>query len=109
MPEPTPAMTHKEKREERHEERHEERQKNKGEGEIHSGSALKNFDAFLDAHPGIQSDLRGNPQLANDPNYIKSHSDYQTFLKSHPYVHEELKKNPAGTINRENKYEKKHD
>jgi hypothetical protein len=111
-PEPTP-MTRKETREERHEERHKERQdereKRKESGEVHSGSLLKNFDVFLDAHPSIESDLRANPQLANDPSYIKNHPDYQTFLREHPFVKQSLQENPAKTIKRETRYDKKHD
>ena len=79
-----------------------------GTGEVHTGSGLKNLDAFLDAHPSIEADLRGKPQLANDKDYIKSHPDFETFLKTHPYVHQSLKDNPAGIINREHKYEEKH-
>lgn len=111
-PEPTP-MTRRERREERHEERHkereEEREKRKESGEVHTGSLMKNFDVFLDAHPSIESDLRANPKLANDPNYIKSHPDYQTFLREHPYVRQSLQENPAKTINREKRYDQKHD
>ncbi len=107
-PEPTP-MTRKERREERHEERHEEREHRKESGEVHSGSLLKNFDTFLDTHPSIESDLRANPQLANNPNYIKSHPDFQTFLREHPYVKQSLQENPAGTVKRETRYDKKHD
>ena len=112
VPEPTP-MTRKERREERHEERHKEREEGREKrtesGEVHSGSAMKNFDTFLDAHPSIESDLRANPKLANDPNYIKSHPDYQTFLHEHPYVKQALQENPAGTVHRETRYDKKHD
>src|SRR5207245_2288938 len=34
---------------------------------------LQNFDQFLDSHPQIASDLKKNPSLIDDQNYLNSH------------------------------------
>ncbi len=47
---------------------------------------LTNFDRFLDSHPGIARDLRQNPALVNDPNYLAQHPELAQFLQRHPGV-----------------------
>ncbi len=67
---------------------------------------LANFDKFLDSHPNIAQDLKSNPGLVNDPNYISQHPELQQFLASHPGVREELKENPRFFMNRERRFER---
>ncbi len=67
---------------------------------------LRNFDGFLDSHPSIAKDLRSNPNLINDSNYLSQHPELQEFLNNHPGAREELKENPRAFLNRERRFER---
>jgi S1-C subfamily serine protease len=51
---------------------------------IDSGNDLKDFDKFLDAHPDMLPDLKRDPTLIIDPNYLAEHPDLKRFLTIHP-------------------------
>jgi S1-C subfamily serine protease len=51
---------------------------------IDRNSDLKDFDKFLDAHPDILPDLKRDPTLIIDPNYLAAHPDLKRFLTAHP-------------------------
>lgn len=70
-------------------------------------SELKKFDKFLDKHRTIESDLRTNPSLVDDSQYLASHRDLQNFLRKHPNISADLRSNPNYFMRRENRYEKK--
>jgi hypothetical protein len=55
---------------------------------------LATFDAFLDGHPEIAEQVRKNPSLVDDREYVNSHPELQVYLQDHPRVREELAKNP---------------
>lgn len=67
---------------------------------------LNNFDRYLDDHPQISRELRNNPNLINDPNWLAQHPSTQQFLKNHPGVNEEIRENPTQYMNRENSFER---
>ena len=52
---------------------------------------LARFDQFLDGHQEIAQQLRQDPSLVNDQNYVRGHPELQTFLQDHPGVREEIK------------------
>src|SRR5216683_2158188 len=47
-------------------------------------SDLKDFDKFLDDHPAVVPDLRRDPSLMVDPDYLEQHPDLKQFLTTHP-------------------------
>lgn len=49
----------------------------------HSGD-LTDFDKFLDDHPAIVPDLKRDPALLTDPDYLVGHPDLKQFLTTHP-------------------------
>ena len=51
---------------------------------IDRSSDLKDFDKFLDDHPDIVPDLKRDPSLIVDPNYLAEHHDLKRFLTTHP-------------------------
>ena len=71
------------------------------------GYELKNFDTWLDKHPQIGQELRSNPSLVNDPNYVNSHTELKGFLDHHQSVREELRENPRAFMKAEGTYENK--
>lgn len=57
-------------------------------------SELASLDRFLDGHPGIAQDLRRNPSLVNNGDYLEDHKELREFLRDHPAIREELRENP---------------
>lgn len=63
------------------------------------------FDKFLDHHKSIEKDLQKDPNLVNDPKFIKNHHDLQSFLEKNPGVSEELRENPPDFMRQESRFE----
>jgi len=68
---------------------------------------LARFDQFLDNHREIAEQLRHDPSLVNDQNYVQEHAELQTFLQDHPGVREEIKENPNYFMRQENRYDRR--
>jgi phage-related protein len=66
---------------------------------------IASMDQFLDSHPDVARDLRRNPDLVNDNNYLRQQHDLDAFLDAHPAVKEELKETPTYFMRRENRFE----
>jgi hypothetical protein len=67
---------------------------------------LASFDQFLDGHPQINKDLRKNPGLINNREFLENHPQLRDYLEDHPKVREELKENPRAFMSREKGSEK---
>ena len=52
------------------------------------------FQDFLQSHPKVSTDLRANPNLANNKKYLEKHDELAKFLKRHPDVKRELVSHP---------------
>ena len=63
------------------------------------------FDQFLDQHPDIDQQLRSNPSLVNNADFVENHPDLGKFLAGHPEVREELKENPSNFMHREQRFD----
>jgi phage-related protein len=70
---------------------------------------LANFDRFLDSHPEIAEQLRKDPSLADNREYLQNHPELQEFLQNHPGVREEMKENPNAFMRREDRYDRTED
>jgi len=68
---------------------------------------LANMDRFLDGHPEISEQLRKNPSLVNNKEFVENHPALQQFLANHPGVREEYKENPNGFLNREQAFDRR--
>src|SRR5690348_9208431 len=67
---------------------------------------VASMDQFLDSHDRIERELKANPSLINNVDYLKKHQDLRAFLSSHPAVREEFTENPSLFMNREGQYER---
>jgi len=67
---------------------------------------LNNFDRYLDDHPEVARELRNNPRLIDNPNWLAQHPSTQQFLNSHPGVRQQLAENPNRFVNREERFER---
>jgi hypothetical protein len=48
--------------------------------------ALREFDRFLDHHPLIEDDLRLNPRLVNEENFLSRNSELKAFVQGNPAI-----------------------
>lgn len=65
---------------------------------------LAQFDQFLDAHPEIAEQLRKDPSLSNNREFIKNHPALQTYLHDHPQTRDALKDDPNTFMSAENRF-----
>src|SRR4029077_10204284 len=72
-----------------------------------SRQELARFDQFLDNHQEIAQQLRHDPSLVNDRNYVQGHPELQAFLQDHPGVREEIKEDPNYFMRQENRYDRR--
>ncbi len=64
------------------------------------------FDQFLDSHREVSEQLRRDPSLVKDQQFLQSHPALQSFLQDHPTVREDLQRNPNAFMRQENQYDR---
>ena len=70
---------------------------------------MASFDSFLDKHPEIAEQLRRNPSVVDDREYVNNHPELQAYLQDHPQVREELRENPRAFMRQENRFDRRDD
>ncbi len=60
---------------------------------------------FLDSHPEIAGQVRKDPSLLDNRNFVKNHPSLQTFLQDHPGIHDEVAQNPDAFMHRVNDFD----
>src|SRR2546423_2833786 len=66
---------------------------------------IANFDAFLDAHVDIDVQLRANPSLLNNAEYLENHPQLRAFLDEHPRIRQEARENADLLVRRQNRFD----
>jgi hypothetical protein len=51
------------------------------------------FNRFLDSHPEIAEQLRRDPSLADNPDFLRNHPALRDYLRDHPGVRDEIRQN----------------
>jgi len=69
---------------------------------------VKSYDDFMHSHPQVAEQLRKDPSLANNPQFIQSHPQYEQYLKEHPGIRTDLEKHPENFVNRAAAYNEYH-
>jgi hypothetical protein len=70
---------------------------------------LSSADRFFDTHPEIAEQLRKDPSLVNNKEFVKSHPDLQTYLQQHPGVNQEISENPNAFMRQEQRFDRQED
>src|SRR5580700_334659 len=70
---------------------------------------LASADRFFDTHPEIAEQLRKDPSLVNNKEFVKNHPDLQTYLQRHPGVNQELSENPNAFMHQEQRFDRQED
>jgi len=68
---------------------------------------LANFDGFLDKHPEIAEQLRKNPTLADNKEFLQNHPALQQFLQEHQGVREQLAQDPRVFMREEDRFDRR--
>jgi phage-related protein len=70
---------------------------------------LANMDHFMDSHPEIAEQLRKDPSLVDNKQFVQGHPALQEFLANHPGVREEYKENPNAFMHQEQRFDQRED
>jgi phage-related protein len=70
---------------------------------------LAKMDQFLDSHPELAEQLRKDPALINNQQFVEKHPELQEFLQSHPGIREEFRENPAAFMRQEERFDRRED
>jgi len=70
---------------------------------------LARFDQFLDSHREIADQVRKDPSLVNNEEFLEKHPALQTFLQDHQGIREEIKENPSAFMRQENRFDRRED
>ena len=68
-------------------------------------SEMAQFDAFLDAHADIDAQLRANPSLLKNEEFLETHPQLQSFISRHPQVQTQVMQNPSLLMERERRFD----
>jgi hypothetical protein len=67
---------------------------------------LANFDRFMDSHPEISEQLRKDPSLVKNEEFVRNHPALQEYLQQHPEVHEQITENPNRFMRQEQRFDR---
>lgn len=70
---------------------------------------LSAFDSFLDSHPEVADQVRKDPSLVNNEEFVENHADLKRYLQDHPELREDLNQNPSAVMHQEQRYERRED
>jgi hypothetical protein len=70
---------------------------------------LASFDRFLDSHPEIAEQLRRDPSLVKNEDFVRDHRELQDYLQQHPGVREEIGENPDRFMHQERRFDRQED
>jgi phage-related protein len=68
---------------------------------------LANMDQFLDSHREVAEQLRKDPSLIDNRQWVEKHPALQEFLETHPGVREEFRENPNAFMQREERFDRR--
>lgn len=102
-------VMHQEQRYERTEDAQNDRNPNRDRDNDITRRELAITDQFLDSHPEIAEQLRKDPSLADNKDFVRSHPALQEFLDHHSEIREELRENPNAFMSAEHGYDRRED
>ncbi len=60
------------------------------------------MDRFMMNHPQIQQELKNDPSLINNPQWLAKHPEVNQWMSQHPAMRSAALQNPTALVNREN-------
>ena len=77
-----------------------------GPGRENNRAHLAEFNRFLDSHREIAEQLRKDPSLANNPQFVDNHPALQSFLRNNPEVRQDLRQNANAFMQEEDRIDR---
>ena len=71
-------------------------------------NSYQQFEHFLRTDPQAAEQIKKNPQLLNDPNFLSQHPGLDKYMKTHPNMAEEAKADPGKLMQQTHQAAKKH-
>jgi hypothetical protein len=65
---------------------------------------LAQFTRFMDSHREVAEQLRRNPSLGDDRQFVQNHPELQTFLQDNPGVRDQIRQDPNAFMQREEQF-----
>jgi GrpB-like predicted nucleotidyltransferase (UPF0157 family) len=92
-----------------HQEDRFDRREDRGRDNDVTRRELANMDRFMDSHPEIAEQLRKDPSLVDNRQFVQNHPELRQFLADHPGVREEYKENPNAFMHQEERFDRRQD
>jgi hypothetical protein len=70
---------------------------------------LARFDQFADSHREIAEQLRKDPSLVNNREFVENHPALQAYLQDHPGIRQEMRENPNAFMRQEDRFDRHQD
>ena len=70
---------------------------------------LASFNQFLDSHRETAEQLRKDPSLADNQQFLKNHPALQSYLQDHPEIRQQLQQDPNAFMRDEDRYDRRED
>jgi hypothetical protein len=67
---------------------------------------VASFDRFLDGHREIAEQVRKNPSLVDNRDFVQSHPALETYLHDNPGVRDQLRQDPNAFMHQEDAYDR---
>ena len=99
------AFMRREERYDRQEDRDRDHDRDRDRDRDLTRKDLQEMDRFLDRHPEVAEQLRKDPSLIDNREWVAGHSDLREFLEKNPQVREEFRENPNQFMRAEDRYD----
>ncbi len=96
----------------RQEERSDSREVDRDRGINRAGTnreEVARFDQFLDSHRETAEQLRKDPSLVDNQEYVRNHPELQAYLQDHPGIRDQIKQDPNAFMHEEARYDRRED
>jgi hypothetical protein len=80
-----------------------DRDNGRGNGRDNDRRDVVQFDRFLDTHREIAEQLRKNPSLADNQQFVQNHPALQNYLQDNPGVRDQIAQNPNAFMQQEDR------
>ncbi len=67
---------------------------------------LAHFNQFLQTHPDTAEQLRKDPSLVNNQQFVSDHPALQSYLQDHPELRQQLQQSPNAFMREEDRHER---
>ena len=67
---------------------------------------VASFDRFLDQHREIAQQVRKDPSLLDNRNFVQNHPELQTYFQDNPGVRDQIRQDPNGFMRQEDAFDR---